>query len=83
MTRKTLDLAPPSPNFRTTPEGGRLTPYEPATSLMHDGSSVESGFEPGILRDRSRDLTVVSVSLRRFNPTHIGTIIRISVELLK
>ncbi|GBO15086.1 hypothetical protein AVEN_237407-1 [Araneus ventricosus] len=27
MTRTTPDLAPPSPNFRTTPAGGRLAPY--------------------------------------------------------
>ncbi|GBM84582.1 hypothetical protein AVEN_187992-1 [Araneus ventricosus] len=45
----------PSPNFCTTPTGGCLTPY--ATDPTHDGSSVESGFEPGALRSRSRDLT--------------------------
>ncbi|GBO29352.1 hypothetical protein AVEN_149995-1, partial [Araneus ventricosus] len=42
----------PSPNFRTTSEGGYLaTTYDlTATGPIHGGSSVESGFEPGSLR---------------------------------
>ncbi|GBM47301.1 hypothetical protein AVEN_172244-1 [Araneus ventricosus] len=53
MTRTTPELAPPSPTFRTTPAGGQ----ERATGPIHDGSSVESGFESGTLRPRSRHLT--------------------------
>ncbi|GBM31699.1 hypothetical protein AVEN_45625-1 [Araneus ventricosus] len=55
-----LDLAPPSPSFHTTSAGGRLI-HEVGLSVqqdhMHGGSSGESGFEPGTLQPRSRDLT--------------------------
>ncbi|GBN01074.1 hypothetical protein AVEN_3627-1 [Araneus ventricosus] len=49
MTRTTPDLTPPSPNFRTTPTGGRLaTTYDlRCNRLLQDGSSVELGIEPG------------------------------------
>ncbi|GBN30194.1 hypothetical protein AVEN_124322-1 [Araneus ventricosus] len=60
MTRTTPGLAPPSPNFRATPTGGRLATAPcmgRATGPIHGGSSVESGFEPATLRSRGRDLT--------------------------
>ncbi|GBN04266.1 hypothetical protein AVEN_264495-1, partial [Araneus ventricosus] len=59
MTRTTPELAPPSPNFRATPTGGRLaTTYDLACNRPHtSGSSVESGLEPATLRSRGRDLT--------------------------
>ncbi|GBO37621.1 hypothetical protein AVEN_107512-1 [Araneus ventricosus] len=50
----------PSPNFRTTPTGGRLTlcvGFNVQQAHISGGSSVESGFEPGTLRPRGRDLT--------------------------
>ncbi|GBL93817.1 hypothetical protein AVEN_153592-1 [Araneus ventricosus] len=50
----------PSPNFPTTPAGKRLTDdvrFNVHQDHIHGGSSVESGFEPGILGPRSRDLT--------------------------
>ncbi|GBM14214.1 hypothetical protein AVEN_167301-1 [Araneus ventricosus] len=58
MTRTTPELTPP-PSFRTTPMVERLPPRMVwgATGLIHDGSSVESGFEPGIRGPQSRDLT--------------------------
>ncbi|GBN68105.1 hypothetical protein AVEN_205000-1 [Araneus ventricosus] len=43
MTRTTPEVALPPPNFRTTPAGGSLTPTIP----IHNGSSVELGFESG------------------------------------
>ncbi|GBM30296.1 hypothetical protein AVEN_52700-1 [Araneus ventricosus] len=55
MTRTTPELAPPSPNFRATPAGGRLaTAYDLACNRPH---TRESGFEPVTLRSRGRDLT--------------------------
>ncbi|GBM34437.1 hypothetical protein AVEN_226851-1 [Araneus ventricosus] len=61
MTRTTPQL-PPSPSFHVTPTGGRLaTTYDFARNgPIHGGSSVESGFEHGILRPQSRDLTTRS-----------------------
>ncbi|GBN65168.1 hypothetical protein AVEN_63678-1, partial [Araneus ventricosus] len=44
MTRTTPELAPPSPDFRITPEGERLAPYK-------------AGFEPGILQPQSPTFT--------------------------
>ncbi|GBO42106.1 hypothetical protein AVEN_113491-1 [Araneus ventricosus] len=45
-----------SPNFRTTPAGQHLVPMSYLTSaIIHGGSSVKSGLEPGALR--RRDLT--------------------------
>ncbi|GBM21207.1 hypothetical protein AVEN_265813-1 [Araneus ventricosus] len=52
MTRTTPELAPPSPNFRTTPTGGCLEfSHDLACNRPHiqGGSSVKSGFEPGAL----------------------------------
>ncbi|GBM25249.1 hypothetical protein AVEN_153430-1 [Araneus ventricosus] len=48
MTRTTPELSLPSPNFRTTPAGGRLASAVPkrATDPIHGGSSVDSVFEP-------------------------------------
>ncbi|GBN69849.1 hypothetical protein AVEN_80125-1 [Araneus ventricosus] len=55
MSRTTHELPYPSPNFRFTPPGGQLAP----TDLTCTGpASVESGFEPGILRSQGRDLTI-------------------------
>ncbi|GBM09578.1 hypothetical protein AVEN_29430-1 [Araneus ventricosus] len=62
----------PSPNFRTTPSGGRLT-HDVMLNMyqahMHNGSTVESGFEAEILRPRSRDLPY-SVSIRQSRRVH-------------
>ncbi|GBN10529.1 hypothetical protein AVEN_243439-1 [Araneus ventricosus] len=66
----------PSPNFRTTPAGGRMTiTYDLACNRPHTGgSSVESGFEPGNLRSQSRELTTGPPRLpnhtsgRKFDP---------------
>ncbi|GBN56744.1 hypothetical protein AVEN_273580-1 [Araneus ventricosus] len=61
MTRTTHELAPPPPKFRTTPTKGCLTHdvrFNAHQAHKHGGSSVESGFEPGALRLRSRDLTI-------------------------
>ncbi|GBM92342.1 hypothetical protein AVEN_116794-1, partial [Araneus ventricosus] len=60
----------PSPKFGTTPTGGRLATLRTisrATGLMHDGSSMESGFEPRTLRPQSLDhlATTASDSRRR------------------
>ncbi|GBN23472.1 hypothetical protein AVEN_102900-1 [Araneus ventricosus] len=59
MMRTTPKLAPPSPNFRTTSAGGRLT-HDIRVSMhqahMRGGSSLESGLEPGTLRLQSRDI---------------------------
>ncbi|GBL98349.1 hypothetical protein AVEN_187695-1 [Araneus ventricosus] len=51
MTRTTSQLAP-SPNFRTTPEGGDLSPTVLTCTgpAYTESSSLESGFEPGTLR---------------------------------
>ncbi|GBO27993.1 hypothetical protein AVEN_226104-1 [Araneus ventricosus] len=49
MTKTTLELAPSSPNFRTTPTGGRLDLSHDLTCNIHGGSTVESSFEPGAL----------------------------------
>ncbi|GBM42221.1 hypothetical protein AVEN_198013-1, partial [Araneus ventricosus] len=54
----TPELVPFSPNFCTTPEGGRLAPYVRLSVQqvhIHGGSSVEKCFEPGTLQ--LRDLT--------------------------
>ncbi|GBN91420.1 hypothetical protein AVEN_152106-1 [Araneus ventricosus] len=54
------ELASPSLNFRKTTKGGPLVPnigFSTSFSYsIHGGFSVESGFEPGSLRLRSRDL---------------------------
>ncbi|GBM82288.1 hypothetical protein AVEN_214686-1 [Araneus ventricosus] len=50
----------PSPNFRTTPTGGRLTHdarFNMHQAHIHSGSSVELGFEPGMVRPRYPDFT--------------------------
>ncbi|GBM44841.1 hypothetical protein AVEN_201088-1 [Araneus ventricosus] len=62
MTRTTLKLALSSPNFRTTPAGGRLTYVRFGMHQGHKqgGSSVGSGCGPGALRFRRRDLTTRS-----------------------
>ncbi|GBM54763.1 hypothetical protein AVEN_259936-1 [Araneus ventricosus] len=63
MTRTTLEIALPSPDFRTTLMGGRLT-YDVTFDVQHartqGGSSQESGFDLGTLRPRSQDLTTRS-----------------------
>ncbi|GBN64765.1 hypothetical protein AVEN_229130-1 [Araneus ventricosus] len=61
MKRTTPELEPPSPNFCTTPAGVRLVPYawfNVQRAHIHGGFSVESGFEPGTLRPRSRDFSI-------------------------
>ncbi|GBN50666.1 hypothetical protein AVEN_249551-1, partial [Araneus ventricosus] len=65
MTRTTPELAPRSPNFRTKPTGGHLDPtnltctrpdytevlrWNRVSHLECSGSSVESGFAPGMLQ---------------------------------
>ncbi|GBO20852.1 hypothetical protein AVEN_130428-1, partial [Araneus ventricosus] len=48
---------PEPSNFRTKPTGGRSPPMIwLSTGPMHDGSSVESGFEPGALQPQGRGL---------------------------
>ncbi|GBM83422.1 hypothetical protein AVEN_14071-1 [Araneus ventricosus] len=67
MTRTTPELEPPSPNFRSTPTGGRLASrYDLARIAIRGGSSVESGFEPATLRSGDRDLAT-----RPTRPPHI------------
>ncbi|GBM42041.1 hypothetical protein AVEN_30398-1 [Araneus ventricosus] len=60
-TRVTPELAAPSPNFHNTAAGGRFANTWDLTcnaaGSIHDGSSVESGFEPGGLRLRGRAAT--------------------------
>ncbi|GBN39715.1 hypothetical protein AVEN_262257-1 [Araneus ventricosus] len=72
MTR----MIPPSPNIRNTSAGDILT-HDIIFSLhevhMLGGSSTESGFEPGTLRFRHRELT--TVSLRRFAEYDSGTVV--------
>ncbi|GBN48839.1 hypothetical protein AVEN_28504-1 [Araneus ventricosus] len=47
----------PSPSFHASLEGGHLaTTYDLACGPLQDGSSLESGFEPGTLRLRRRSL---------------------------
>ncbi|GBO32705.1 hypothetical protein AVEN_28843-1 [Araneus ventricosus] len=48
MAKSTPELAPPTPNFHATPEGGRLTHvrFNVHQAHKHDGSSVESSLEP-------------------------------------
>ncbi|GBN82300.1 hypothetical protein AVEN_78246-1 [Araneus ventricosus] len=55
-------VATPSPNFRTTPEGGCLTHvrFNMLESHKRGRFSLESGFEPRILRLRSRDISTMS-----------------------
>ncbi|GBN16483.1 hypothetical protein AVEN_12156-1 [Araneus ventricosus] len=54
MTRTTPELAPPSPNFRATPTGGRVaTTYDLACNRPHT-RRIFSGIG---FRTRSRDLT--------------------------
>ncbi|GBO08942.1 hypothetical protein AVEN_35401-1 [Araneus ventricosus] len=57
MTRTTPGLAAPSPSFRTSPMGGCLDTTCDLARNRPNASSVESGFEPGILRPQSQDLT--------------------------
>ncbi|GBM81937.1 hypothetical protein AVEN_114112-1 [Araneus ventricosus] len=60
MARMTPELAPPSPNFHTMPQGGRLThdfKINVHQAHTHAGPSVESDFELGVLQQQSRDLT--------------------------
>ncbi|GBM22358.1 hypothetical protein AVEN_121167-1 [Araneus ventricosus] len=50
MTRTAAELAPPPPNFRTTPATGRLTHdgrFKVHQAHMHDSSLVKSGFKLG------------------------------------
>ncbi|GBM62133.1 hypothetical protein AVEN_207622-1 [Araneus ventricosus] len=52
MTRTTPDLELPSPNFHATAAGGRLAFYvwfKVQQIRIHGGSSVESGFDPGVI----------------------------------
>ncbi|GBL98552.1 hypothetical protein AVEN_111660-1 [Araneus ventricosus] len=59
MTRTTSELAPPSPNFRATPTGGRLaTTYDLACNRPHTRRIFSGiGFRTCDLRSRGRDLT--------------------------
>ncbi|GBM07143.1 hypothetical protein AVEN_15400-1 [Araneus ventricosus] len=59
MMRKKPELAPPLQTFAPHQQEDVWPPvyYKRATDPIHDGSSVESGFEPGILRIRGRHLT--------------------------
>ncbi|GBN11203.1 hypothetical protein AVEN_204783-1 [Araneus ventricosus] len=57
MWRATLELAPPSLRFHTTPAGGRLNSdfrFNLHEDHKHDETSVESGFKPGAIRFCSR-----------------------------
>ncbi|GBM50095.1 hypothetical protein AVEN_223304-1 [Araneus ventricosus] len=50
----------PAPSFLAAPAEDVRSPAEDLARnrpTIKDGSSVESGFEPGTLRSRSRDLT--------------------------
>ncbi|GBM55039.1 hypothetical protein AVEN_146084-1 [Araneus ventricosus] len=57
---ETLELAPQSPRIRTTSTEEGLTHgirFSVHHAHIHDGSSVESGIEPGTLRTRGPGLT--------------------------
>ncbi|GBM71975.1 hypothetical protein AVEN_155340-1 [Araneus ventricosus] len=73
------ELAPPSPNIRTTTEAGRLTHarFNAHQTHNHGGSSVESGFEPGALRLQTRDLPfcVWIRSQRRESSVNFGPLV--------
>ncbi|GBL81128.1 hypothetical protein AVEN_83186-1 [Araneus ventricosus] len=58
MTRTTPGLAPPSPNFRTTPAGGILAITDDLTCNRPHTRRIFSGiqFRAGTLLYRSRDL---------------------------
>ncbi|GBN13270.1 hypothetical protein AVEN_124679-1 [Araneus ventricosus] len=56
MRRTTPELAPTSPTFPATPTRGRLATTFYLECPIHGGSSVQSCFEPTILRFRGRDL---------------------------
>ncbi|GBM90151.1 hypothetical protein AVEN_20276-1 [Araneus ventricosus] len=59
MARTTPELAPPLQASAPHQRKGvwPLRMIQRATGPIHGGSSVESGFEPTILRSRGRDLT--------------------------
>ncbi|GBN35302.1 hypothetical protein AVEN_99983-1, partial [Araneus ventricosus] len=59
MTRTTLELATPSPNFRATPTGGRLaTTYDLACNRPHTWRIFSgTGFRTCESGSRGRDLT--------------------------
>ncbi|GBN39718.1 hypothetical protein AVEN_262260-1 [Araneus ventricosus] len=76
MTRTTPDLTPPSPNTRNTSAGESMTHvmiFSVHEVHMLGGSSTESGFEPGTIRFRRRDLT--TRPLRRFGEYESGTVV--------
>ncbi|GBL79590.1 hypothetical protein AVEN_217346-1 [Araneus ventricosus] len=56
MTKTAPGLPPAFPGFRPAPAGGRLATTYALACPLHGGSLVESGFEPGALQHRSRDL---------------------------
>ncbi|GBN25944.1 hypothetical protein AVEN_273345-1 [Araneus ventricosus] len=59
VTRTSFELAPPSPNFLTTPAGGRLAHarFEVYQAHKDGASSVELGLKSGTIRFPSRYLT--------------------------
>ncbi|GBO40939.1 hypothetical protein AVEN_47838-1 [Araneus ventricosus] len=58
MMRTTPELALPSPNFDATLIGGHMAiTYDLTCNRPHTRRVVEAGFEPGILRLQSQDLT--------------------------
>ncbi|GBN88974.1 hypothetical protein AVEN_88073-1 [Araneus ventricosus] len=76
MTRTTPDLTPPSPNIRNTSAGESMTRvimFSVHKVHMLGGSSTKSGFEPGAIRFRRRDLT--TRPLRRFREYDSGTVV--------
>ncbi|GBN34770.1 hypothetical protein AVEN_209528-1 [Araneus ventricosus] len=80
MTRTTPELAP---HLQTsTPHQGEdvwpLRMIWRATGPIHGGSSMESGFEPGTLWPKSRDLTT-----RPLRPSKLYTESNRSLTLLK
>ncbi|GBN59897.1 hypothetical protein AVEN_94220-1 [Araneus ventricosus] len=72
MTRETPELAPP---LQTSEPHQR----EGATDPIHDGSLVESGFEPGALRLGSRQFSTkpkrTQFSLKRYKKIGIEAVI--------
>ncbi|GBO18452.1 hypothetical protein AVEN_98808-1 [Araneus ventricosus] len=60
MTRTTPEPPSTSPSFRALPADGGSTFYlrfHVDQACIHDGSWLESGFQPGTLHSQGRDLT--------------------------
>ncbi|GBM46284.1 hypothetical protein AVEN_26392-1 [Araneus ventricosus] len=88
MKRTALELVPSSPNFRSTPAGGRLTQvkFNRHQTHKHGGSSLKSGFEPAALRLRSQDPTTRPPRFKIANliaPVYLQSGTLINLKLIK